>query len=104
MLNKKSLFGLGFISFVLLFCGLLYGQTTGSISGTVTDATGAPVGGAKVTVTVPATGISREAATDSNGHYVAPLLGAATYIVKIEQSGFQTSEAKDVRLQVDEHR
>ena len=42
--------------------------------------------------------------TDANGHYVVPLLGVANYTVHVEQQGFQPAEAKDVRLQVDEHR
>src|ERR1700683_1476937 len=85
-------------------CGVLYGQATGSISGTVSDTTGAPVANAKVTVTAPATGVSRDAVTDANGHFVVPLLGVANYTVHVDQQGFQPAEAKDVRLQVDEHR
>ena len=82
----------------------LYGQATGSISGTVTDATGSAVPGAKVTVTAPATGFVRTAITDEKGQFVTPLLGVATYTVRVELSGFQPAEAADVRLQVDEHR
>ena len=87
-----------------LVCGLLYGQATGSISGTVSDITGAPVANAKVTITAPATGASREALTDANGRYVVPLLGVANYTVRVDVQGFQPTEARDVRLQVDEHR
>jgi hypothetical protein len=82
----------------------LYGQATGSISGTVTDATGSATPGAKVTVTVPATGASRSATADDKGSFIIPLLGVANYNVKVELMGFQTAEAKDIRLQVDEHR
>lgn len=83
---------------------LVYGQATGSISGTVTDATGAAVAGATVTVTAPATGFTRTATSDDKGEYLIPLLGVATYNVQAEMKGFQTSTANDVRLQVDEHR
>ena len=92
------------VSLTFLVCGLLYGQATGSISGTVSDITGAPVANAKVTITAPATGASREAVTDGNGHYVVPLLGVANYTVRVDVQGFQPTEARDVRLQVDEHR
>jgi Carboxypeptidase regulatory-like domain len=88
----------------LLFCVSLYGQATGTISGIVTDAAGGAISGAKVTVTAPATGLSRDANTDSAGHYVVPLLGVATYTVRAENQGFQASEAKDVRLQTNEQR
>ncbi len=83
---------------------LLYGQATGSISGTVTDTTGSAVPGAKVTVTVPATGLTRSSTTNESGEYLVPLLGVANYNVQVELQGFQTAAANDIRLQVDEHR
>ena len=83
---------------------LLFGQATGSISGTVTDATGSAVPGAKVTVTAPATGLSRSSTTNEAGAYIIPLLGVAVYNVKVEQQGFSPATADDIRLQVDEHR
>jgi hypothetical protein len=70
----------------------------------VTDATGAAVPGAKVTITVPATGVSRTSNTNEAGEFVVPLLGVATYEVRVEVKGFQTGLASDIRLQVDEHR
>ena len=83
---------------------LLYGQATGIISGTVTDATGSAVAGAKVVVTAPAMGVTRDSTTDDSGHYLVPLLPVANYSVHVEFTGFQPAEQKDVRLQVDEHR
>jgi hypothetical protein len=88
----------------LLSASFLYGQATGSISGTVTDASGSAVPNAKVTVTAPATGLSRTAATNETGEYIVPLLGVANYIVQIDLEGFQSAKAEDIRLQVDEHR
>src|ERR1700693_4995277 len=82
----------------------LLAQATGSISGTVSDSTGSAVPGAKVTVTAPATGLSRSSTTNDKGEYVIPLLGVANYNVQVELQGFQTASAQDVRLQVDEHR
>src|SRR5690242_3605685 len=54
----------------LLFsvCPLLYGQATGSFSGTVTDKTGSVVSGANVKATAQATGGVRESKTDDSGH------------------------------------
>ena len=83
---------------------LLFGQATGSISGTVRDAIGSAVPGAKVTVTAPATGLTRSSATNDAGEYIVPLLGVANYTVQVELKGFQTAIAQDIRLQVDEHR
>ncbi|MBV8551674.1 MAG: carboxypeptidase regulatory-like domain-containing protein [Acidobacteriaceae bacterium] len=104
MLTGRALFGVLAGSFLFIGCPFLYGQATGSISGTVSDATGAPVAGAKVTVIAQDTGISRDSVTDNTGHYVIPLLGVATYTVRTDLKGFQAVEAKDIRLQVDEQR
>ncbi len=60
--------------------------------------------GAKVTVTVPATGLTRSSTTNESGEYLVPLLGVANYNVQVELQGFQTAIANDIRLQVDEHR
>jgi hypothetical protein len=89
---------------VCLATPFLHGQATGSFSGTVTDNSGAVVSGAKVTVTVQATNIAREATTDDSGHYLVPLIGVGVYTIHVEAAGFKTADAKDVRLQVDEHR
>ena len=40
----------------------------------------------------------------TTGHYIVPLLGVGDYTIRVEATGFKPSEAKDVRLQVDEHR
>src|SRR5499427_7675372 len=104
MSSKKTLFAICCLTLVSLSTQLLHGQATGSFSGTVSDNSGAVVAGAKVTVTAQATNVSREATTDDTGHYLIPLLSAAQYSIKVEGTGFKVVEAKDVRLQVDEHR
>ncbi len=83
---------------------LLFGQTTGSISGTVADTNGAAIPGAKVTITGEGKGDVRSAVADSSGHYVVPLMGVGSYTVRAESSGFQPSEAKGITLQVDQQR
>src|SRR5580704_12510109 len=83
---------------------LLFGQATGSISGTITDSTGSALPGAKVTVMAPATGLTRSSVTNENGEYIIPLLGAAHFNVQVEANGFQNAIARDIVLQVDEHR
>src|SRR5258708_5820490 len=91
-------------SLTIFVCPLLYGQATGSISGTVVDGTGSPISGAKVTVAAQAMGVSRDSTTNESGHYLVPLLPVAGFTIRVEFSGFQTAEEKGVRLQVDEHR
>ncbi len=103
MFAKKTLWMAAVCS--LFFVGpMLYGQANGSFSGTVTDKTGSVISGAKVTVASQGTGVSRESTTDASGHYLVPLLPVATYTLRVDSTGFQTVEQKDVRLQVDESR
>ena len=104
MLNKRALLGVFFLSLVFAVCPLLYGQATGSFSGTVSDKAGLVISGATVTVASQDTGLSREAKTDDSGHYLIPLLPVAQFTIRVEAHGFQTTEQRDVRLQVDEHR
>jgi hypothetical protein len=80
------------------------GQATGSLSGIVTDVSGSVAVGAKVTISEPAMGLMRDATTDVSGQYVVPVLPVGMYTIRVELKGFQTSEAKGVKLQVDEHR
>ncbi len=89
---------------ICLSTSLLHGQATGSFSGTVSDNSGAVVSSAKVTVTALATNATREATSDDTGHYLVPLLGVGDFSIKVEATGFKASEAKDVPLQIDEHR
>ncbi|HXY15213.1 MAG TPA: carboxypeptidase-like regulatory domain-containing protein [Terriglobales bacterium] len=104
MLSKKMLLKAVFCSVAIFVCIPLFGQATGSFSGTVTDKTGSVMSGATVRVVSQATGLTREAKTDDTGHYLIPLLPVGNYTIRAESSGFQPAEQKDLRLQIDEHR
>jgi Carboxypeptidase regulatory-like domain len=101
MLKRKPLL-VAFLCSVVALCPLLYGQANGSLAGTVTDKTGSVIAGAKVTVTSQATGLTRETKTDDSGHYLVPLLPVAVYTIHVESQGFQTTEQRDIRLQINE--
>jgi len=103
MLTKNVLL-VAVACFALFLCPFVYGQANGTLSGTVADKTGSVIPGASVTITSQAIGLSREAKTDSSGHYLVPLLPVAFYTIHVEAQGFQTTEQKDVRLQIDEQR
>ncbi|HTZ60719.1 MAG TPA: carboxypeptidase-like regulatory domain-containing protein [Acidobacteriaceae bacterium] len=90
--------------FALAFSPVVYGQATGSFSGNATDKSGSAIPGATVTATSQGTGLTRNTNTDSNGHYLIPLLPVGTYTVHIDANGFQSAESKDLHLQVDEAR
>src|SRR5579864_4250176 len=91
-----------FIAVAFVTSPSLYGQGTGSFSGTVTDKSGSNVSGANLTATSQATGLARTGKTDDSGHYVIPLLPVGTYTVRVDSSGFQSAETKGLTLQVDQ--
>ena len=63
-------------------------QGRGSISGTVSDATGAAVPDATVTITNVGTQATFVAVTNSTGFYTAPSLPVGEYAVSAEKTGF----------------
>src|SRR5215471_20799084 len=93
-------------SLIILFCLCLATpialaqdvQTKGSIGGTVTDATGAALPGAKVTVTGQ-TG-ERTETTNESGIFKVDNLTPGTYSVKVEQQGFKSAVAQNVVVNV----
>jgi Carboxypeptidase regulatory-like domain len=90
--------------FVGLSGALVFGQATGSFSGTVSDKAGAVISGASVRITSQDTGLTREFKTDDSGHYLIPLLPVAFYTIRVEAQGFSAAEQHGIRLQIDEHR
>ena len=81
-------------------CGLR-AQGFGSINGTVTDATGAVVGGADVTATQVSTGISQKTRSGGEGNYVFPDLAPSAYNITVSHAGFELYTEKDVQLRAD---
>jgi len=104
VLNKKALLFAFCGSLLLTISPLVYGQATGSFSGTVTDKTGSVISGATVKVTSQGTSAERDSKTDDTGHFMIPLVPIGNYTIRVESPGFQSVEQKDLRLQVDEHR
>src|SRR5882762_8270996 len=99
-------FYLRLVALVLMLCGLscgVYAQVTASVKGTVTDATGATVAGAKVVVKGTAVGIERTTETNTEGEYEVPALPPGSYEVQVQKPGFGAQVAKDVVLQVSQN-
>jgi hypothetical protein len=63
----------------------------GTISGIITDATGAALPGADVIVRNLETGAERKLASDDSGHYSAPSISIGTYKVTASKPGFAPS-------------
>src|SRR5258706_15163408 len=86
-----------FLAFVLALTGLAAAQeTTGAITGRITDAQGLAVPGASVTVTNIQTSGARTFVTDSDGRYTASNLQPGRYKVSFEITGFKKVERGDI--------
>ena len=69
-----------------------------SISGTITDPSGAVVGGATVTLTSELTGAVHVTQTNKNGYYTIPGLAPGKYTVTVEGNGFEKLVVKGNNL------
>jgi hypothetical protein len=71
---------------------------TADIVGSISDAAGAVIPGARVTIVNVETQLQRTMEATSTGDYVFTLVPPGTYNIRIEQSGFKTFEAKGARV------
>jgi hypothetical protein len=78
----------------------LWSQATSAITGKVTDASGAAVPGANVTVRSTETGVARTVVTDDLGDYRALSLPVGQYEVRVEKSGFKAVVRSGINLVV----
>jgi hypothetical protein len=86
----------GFVIFPSGACA----QSTATITGTITDASGAVVPGAKILVHNAGTGEERPAESDAAGVYAVPSLPVGEYRVTVSSSGMQSVVANNVVLEV----
>jgi outer membrane receptor protein involved in Fe transport len=95
------------LSFVLVFsiANSVYAQgATATLSGVVTDQTGAVVPAVNIAVISIAQGFQRTTTTNDEGIFVVPLLPPGNYTVKAEHEGFTPAEFRDVILNVNDQR
>src|ERR1700688_193625 len=78
----------------------LRAQNTATISGTVSDPTGAVVQGVEVTVTQTDTDPQRTAATDASGSFIIPNLPLGPYRLRASKMGFEVYVQTGILLQV----
>ncbi len=86
--------------FVLAVAVVSYAQvaSTGAISGTVRDSTGASLPGATAVITNQGTGVSHTVTTNSAGFYSAESIPAGPYTVAISKDGFKQSVTRDMQI------
>lgn len=87
---------------LLISAVALFGQgsSSGTITGEITDPSGAPVPQALITVRNVDTNLSREMKTGQTGVYTISSLPVGTYELKATATGFQTTDVKDIKLDV----
>ena len=74
--------------------------TSGLVSGTVADPSGAVVPGAQVTLVQRATNASQSTTTDAAGRYAFPAVIPGDYTLNVLAKGFRTTEIPDVHVEV----
>jgi hypothetical protein len=103
--RARSLWILATLILPLLFCSAsAWAQKdTGAIDGTVKDASGKVVVGAKVTVTDVDRGTVTETVSNGVGEYTASPLKVGRYKISVEKTGFKTALAGPVVVEIQEH-
>ncbi|MGI9075516.1 MAG: TonB-dependent receptor domain-containing protein [Bryobacteraceae bacterium] len=90
---------LGFL--VLSSLSILYGQVAGgTLSGTITDPSGAVIASAQISIKRISTGLVRRTISDADGLYSVPNLVPSTYEVTISASGFETDIVPNIIVTV----
>ena len=98
---RRAFHAIAVLTIVLFGALPMFAQfDTGTITGTATDASGAVVAHAAITVTNVGTGIQKSYVTDQNGNFVASSLPYGTYVVTTHASGFAESKSQPVVLNV----
>jgi len=96
--HRKSVLNFGVAAAVLLSAAVAWAGITGSISGTVTDPSGAVMPGVTVTVTSTSTNVQSRTVTDAKGFYSFPALNVDFYNVTVNQAGFRNFLESGVRI------
>ncbi|MDX2179492.1 MAG: TonB-dependent receptor [Bryobacteraceae bacterium] len=88
---------------MVCFGALAFGQTiTGTITGTITDATGAVAPNMKVTASAVGTGVKTNATSNNAGIYTLPFLPVGEYTISVEGSGFKRTVIGPFRLETNQ--
>ena len=95
---QRTCLAVFFLIFSFTLAPLRAQQYLGTLSGEVTDASGAKVVKAEVTATAAATKFTTRAVTNNSGGYSIPFLAPDTYVVTITAPGFRTETRTDIVL------
>ena len=88
------------LMFALMPTSRVFAQTAATVSGHITDSTGAVVPNADVTLRNVGTGASRKTLTTESGDYTFTEVPPARYRILVSRQGFKTSTSSDLDLHV----
>ncbi|HYW72632.1 MAG TPA: carboxypeptidase-like regulatory domain-containing protein, partial [Pyrinomonadaceae bacterium] len=88
------------LAMCLLFTGSVLAQSTASIQGNITDATGASIPNATVSIKNQGTGEERTIQTDASGNYLFPALPVGRYRIEVKAPGMSSMVANDLPVEV----
>ena len=95
--------GLGVIALFLALMTTATAQTyTATVTGTVSDAQGAAVAGAKVVAVNQGTKLEYNAQTSDSGVYTIPFLPVGNYVITVEAGGFKKLISNEIKLEVNQ--
>jgi hypothetical protein len=78
-----------------------FSQTTGSVTGTVTDSQGGVVSGATVKINSPALGIDQSVVSNQSGYFQFLLLPPGSYTLEVQSSGFRAFRRQGIVVEAD---
>ena len=101
---SKFRYTAGLAAAALMLVGTLSAQDPrGTVSGRVTDSTGAVVPGAEVRIVNDNTGVSASAKTNDSGNFVLPYLPAGPYALNCQLQGFKKWERKGIQVRIQDN-
>lgn len=92
------IFQIYFVALTALLLPVLSAQNFATVTGSVTDKSGASAAATKVTATNIVTQVARETLSDDSGNYTIPLLPPGRYRVAASKEGFRQSVQDNVTL------
>ncbi len=101
-MHRSRLLLLALFSMALFLVPVVRAQENATITGTVTDSTGAVVPNVQVSLTNPATGQVRTAVSNTSGIYDFTNVGVGRFTISASATGFQTYTRTDISVNVDQ--
>lgn len=106
-MRRRSLSVLASVAAILAFClafsaGSLHAQGYGTISGLVTDPSGAVIPSATITATQTVSGVTMKTVSAADGRYVFPTLLPAPYSLSVSAAGFEQYRQTGIVLDADQ--